>query len=171
MDEIDPEQLAPPYEAPERQMLEGWLDFHRATLLYKCRGLDPDQLAARSVPPATLSLLGLVRHMSEVERHWFCRVLLGERVVDRYCTKEARDADFDGAAPGNAAEGLANFAVDCERSRQVVSGAGSLDQRGARQWRGATVSLRWILVHMIEEYARHNGHADLLRQCIDGAVG
>jgi uncharacterized damage-inducible protein DinB len=152
-------------------MLEGWLDFHRATLLAKCQGLGPEALATRSVPPSTLSLLGLVRHMSEVERHWFSRVLLGERVVDRYCTKEDRDGDFDGAAADNAAEGLAAFSADCERSREIQAAAGPLERPAEGRWRGVEVSLRWILVHMIEEYARHNGHADLLRQAIDGAVG
>lgn len=106
------ERIEPPLVAGERDMLDAWLDFHRATLATKCDGLTDDQLRERAVPPSSLSLLGLVRHMGEVERSWFRRVLGGKEF-----------------------------------------------------------SLRWIMVHMVEEYARHNGHADLLRERIDGAVG
>ncbi len=156
--------------AGEREMLEGWLEFHRATLLAKCEGLDPAQLAARSVPPSTLSLLGLVRHMSEVEQHWFPRMLLGEHVRPHYSSREDPDGDFNGAAPENAAQSFADFAADCDRSREIAAGS-DLDRVAERELMGGPVTLRWIMVHMIEEYARHNGHADLLRECIDGATG
>jgi uncharacterized damage-inducible protein DinB len=165
------ERVWPPLVADEREMLESWLDFHRATLLMKCTGLPADQLASRPVPPSTLSLLGLVRHMSDVESHWFARVLLGERVKNRYWTADDQDADFNGAEPAGAEAAMVAFGEDCRRSRRILGTVSSLDQMGAGQWHGSTVSLRWILVHMIEEYARHNGHADLLRQCLDGAAG
>jgi uncharacterized damage-inducible protein DinB len=161
----------PPLIADERTMLTAWLDFHRRTLRQKCDGLEPEQLAARSVPPSTLSLLGLVRHLVEVEEYWFCRVFLDEKLRRRYSSRDDRDAAFDGASANDAAEDLAAFDAACDRSRHVLAGAGSLDDVGRHRFRDRDVSMRWILVHMIEEYARHNGHADLLRQSIDGAVG
>ncbi len=161
----------PPLIADERTMLVSWLDFHRRTLLAKCDGLGPDQLAARAVPPSGLSLLGIVRHAAEFEAFWFRRVFLDETFPARYSTREDRDAAFDGAAPDNAADGLAAFDEACGRSRQIVADAGSFDDVGRRRLGGEEVSLRWIVVHLIEEYARHNGHADLLRQAIDGTVG
>ncbi|MGD0343379.1 MAG: DinB family protein [Acidimicrobiales bacterium] len=165
------ERIAAPLVAAERPMLEGWLEFERATLALKCAGLAPEQLATRSVPPATLSLLGLVRHMAEVERFWFQRCLVGADRPPIYRTDAERDRAFDGAEPASAAEDLAAWEEECAASRSVVAGIDSLDTIGADSWRDSEVSLRWILVHMIEEYARHNGHADLLRQTIDGAVG
>ncbi|HEX4081439.1 MAG TPA: DinB family protein, partial [Acidimicrobiales bacterium] len=161
----------PPLVADEQTMLASWLDFHRRTLLGKCDGLGPEQLAARSVPPSTLSLLGLVRHMAEVEEHWFCRVFLDEKLPRRYTSRDDPDGAFDGASADNAADGFAAFDAGCARARLVVAGVGSLDEVGRRRFGDHDVSMRWILVHMIEEYARHNGHADLLRQAIDGAVG
>ena len=165
------ERNAAPLVAAERPMLEGWLEFERATLALKCTGLAPEQLAMRSVPPSTLSLLGLVRHMAEVERYWFQRCLAGADRPPIYRTDAERDRAFDGAEPPSAAEDLATWEAECASSRSVVAGIDSFDTIGARSWRDGEISLRWILVHMIEEYARHNGHADLLRQRIDGAVG
>jgi uncharacterized damage-inducible protein DinB len=156
--------------ADERAMLEAWLEFHRDTLLGKCDDLGPEDLARRSVPPSALSLLGLVRHMAEVERHWFTRVLLGERIAPRYTTKASRDEDFVGAAPANAEASLAALRDEQETARRAAAGIGDLDML-ARSTRYGEVGLRWILVHMVEEYARHNGHADLLREVIDGRVG
>jgi Protein of unknown function (DUF664) len=161
----------PPLIADERAMLTAWLDFHRRTLLDKCDGLEPRQLAARSVPPSTLSLLGIVRHAAEFEAFWFRRVFLDETFSPRYSTREDRDAAFDGASPDNAAAGFAAFDDACGRSRQIAAAAGSFDDVGRRRFGAEEVSLRWIVVHLIGEYARHNGHADLLRQAIDGAVG
>ncbi|MDX6285158.1 MAG: hypothetical protein QOG53_643 [Frankiales bacterium] len=161
---------APAYESPEREQLEGWLAFHRDTLKRKCEGLSDDQLRERSVPPSALSLLGLVRHMSEVERWWFITVLEREPFVMRYCDEETnRDGDFDDVDAANVAECFANFDEDCQNSRKAVATHASLDDLGDR--RGVPVSLRWIMTHMIEEYARHNGHADLLRERIDGKTG
>ena len=150
-------------------MLTSWLDYHRATLAIKCSGLSPEQLREAAVPPSTLSLLGLVRHLADVERSWFGRTIGGEAVRPIYYSEQTPDGAFevDGA---DVAEAFDRWAQECERARQISAAAASLDAVG-RQRRGYDVSLRWVLVHMIEEYARHNGHADLLRQRLDGAVG
>jgi uncharacterized damage-inducible protein DinB len=159
----------PPYLADERDMLVSWLDYHRATLAMKCDGLDDAQLRQRAVPPSSLSLLGLVRHMAEVERNWFRRVLGGEDAPPRYYSDDDPDGDFDRVDDADVQEAWATWRSDCEHARRAVAAAPSLETTGLR--RGEPVSLRWILVHMIEEYARHNGHADLLRERIDGTVG
>ena len=158
----------PPYVGDERTLLEAWLDFHRATLLWKCSGLDAEQLRRRSVPPSTMSLLGLVRHLTEVERNWFARVLAGEDAPALYYSDDDPDGDFDGVDGADAEADLAQFRAQVETSR-ATAGRYGLDDAGTR--RGQPVSLRWIYGHMIEEYARHNGHADLLREAIDGATG
>jgi len=160
------ERVDPPYEGDERTLLIAWLEFHRATLAIKCDGLTDDQLRTRSVPPSQLSLLGLVRHMAEVENNWFRFWLGGEGPLARW----EGDEDFavDGA---DVAEAFDYWRAECENARHVVARFDSLDDVGAGQTKGAGISLRWTLQHMIEEYARHNGHADLLREAIDGAVG
>jgi uncharacterized damage-inducible protein DinB len=169
--------VAPTVERPsvshvagERAMLEGWLDFHRATLLQKCAGLTGEQLCERSAPPSTLSLLGLVRHMAEVERWWFRRFRGHQDAPDLYCTPESEDGDFDDTDPAGAAADLATFDRECALAREAVAAA-SLDETYHSERRGIDISLRWVFTHMIEEYARHNGHADLLRERIDGATG
>jgi uncharacterized damage-inducible protein DinB len=164
------ERIDPPLVAQEREMLDAWLDFHRATLAVKCEGLTDDQLRARAVPPSSLSLLGLVRHMGEVERSWFRRVLGGEQAPPRYYSDENPDGDFDDVAGAGVAEAFGYWRDECAHARERVAAAPSLDVTGTGR-RGETYSLRWIMVHMIEEYARHNGHADLLRERIDGTVG
>jgi uncharacterized damage-inducible protein DinB len=166
------ERIDPPLEAAERDMLVAWLDYHRATLAMKCDGLDDGQLRQRAVPPSSLSLLGLVRHMAEVERGWFRRTLGGEDAPPRYYSEDNPDGDFDDVDRADVAEAFATWRADCDDARQRVAAAASLEVTGLR--RGdprERFSLRWILVHMIEEYARHNGHADLLRERIDGTVG
>ena len=161
----------PPFVGDEVAMLRSWLDYERATLAWKCEGLDDDQLRTRGVPPSTMSLLGLVRHMTDVERHWFQIVLLGNDVAQRYWTTADPDADFHevDAATGDAA--LAAWREEMAASDAAVA----IDPTGARtsvgRRRGQAVSLRWILVHLVQEYARHNGHADLLRERVDGATG
>jgi uncharacterized damage-inducible protein DinB len=164
------ERVEPPLVAAERAMLDAWLDYHRATLAVKCEGLTDDQLRARAVPPSILSLLGLVRHMGEVERSWFRRVLGGEQAPPRYYSDENPDGDFDDVAGAGVAEAFGYWRDECAHARERVAAAPSLDVTGTGR-RGETYSLRWIMVHMIEEYARHNGHADLLRERIDGTVG
>jgi uncharacterized damage-inducible protein DinB len=157
--------------AGEREMLESWLDFHRATLAWKCEGLTPEQLREQSAPPSNLSLLGLVRHLAETERGWFRQVLGGEDVPDLYVTPEDEDAEFTGAVTADVAASFADWQTECELARKAVAAAPSLDVLAAKPTRSGTATLRWIMVHMIEEYARHNGHADLLRERIDGATG
>ena len=164
------ERIDPPLVAQEREMLDAWLDYHRATLAVKCEGLTDDQLRAQAVPPSSLSLLGLVRHMGEVERVWFRRVLGGEQAPPRYYSDENPDGDFDDVADAGVAEAFGYWRDECAHARERVAAAPSLDVTGTGR-QGERYSLRWIMVHMIEEYARHNGHADLLRERIDGTVG
>jgi len=158
----------PPFVADERPMLDSWLDFHRATLLWKCEGLTAKQLKIRSAEPSTLSLLGLVRHMAEVERGWF-RDFAGDDDTPLYCSPDDPDADFDGVADADPPTDLATYRSEVETCRRLVADRG-LDEVQTDD-RSRQISLRWIYVHMIEEYARHNGHADLLRERIDGATG
>lgn len=166
------ERIDPAFDAPEREMLEQWLEFHRATLAMKCDGVEPrSRLAERSVPPSTMSLLGLVRHMAEVERSWFRRVLAGEDAPPLYYERETNpDGDFDDVDGADPDEAFATWEAECERARAIAAGMG-LDDLAAQRRPGDHVTLRWVLVHMIEEYARHNGHADLLRERIDGVTG
>jgi len=160
----------PPTVAGERQSLESWLDYHRATLLFKCQGLTGEQLALRSAEPSSLSLLGLVRHMAEVERSWFRRRFAGRAELGYlFCSEQYPDGDFDLVEPGGAEADFATFAVECELAREAAAGR-SLDDTFTVPDR-ETFDLRWVYVHMIEEYARHNGHADLLRERIDGVTG
>ncbi|MBM3696460.1 MAG: DinB family protein [Actinobacteria bacterium] len=164
------ERREPPGDADERTSLEVWLEFHRATLAMKCRGLDAEQLARRAVPPSPLSLLGLVRHLAELERAYFRRGFAGEEIGWLHGDPEEPDSwsDFSGAAPATAAADLETWREECDRARRVAAAAPSLDSHAAGD---AASTLRWTMVKMIQEYARHNGHADLLRECIDGAVG
>jgi uncharacterized damage-inducible protein DinB len=165
------DRLDPPFVATERQMLESWLDFHRATLLSKCEGLDDEQLKTRSVPPSSLSLLGLVRHMNEVETGWFLNTLEDAQTPPTYYSDDNEDGDFDDVDAADATADVTAFRQAVESARESAAAHSSLDDVGKRQRRGQDVSLRWIYVHMIEEYARHNGHADFLRERIDGVTG
>jgi uncharacterized damage-inducible protein DinB len=159
-----------PFNAGERESLEGWLEWHRSTLLWKCQGLTGEQLARRAMPPSSLSLLGLVRHMAEVERAWFRR-----RFDNRpdagyiYSSEESPDDDFDRASAPDAEADFATYVRECELAREAAAGHG-LDETFIYR-NGRTGNLRWIYLHMIEEYARHNGHADILREQIDGVTG
>jgi hypothetical protein len=153
----------------ERPMLDEWLDYHRATLLMKCDGVSDADLRRRAVPPSSMSLLGLVRHMTDVERHWFRNVLSGQDAPGLYWSDDDfPDGDFDLVDGAEVADDLARFDAECAHARAVSAGL-DLDATGTVH--DGVVSHRWVLVHMIEEYARHNGHADLLRECIDGVVG
>jgi uncharacterized damage-inducible protein DinB len=163
------ERVEPPLAAQEREMLEAWLDFHRDTLAVKCEGLTGDRLRVRAVPPSSLSLLGLVRHMAEGEHQWFTMVLGGEQIPYPYYSDDNPDADFDDVDGADVAEAFETWRSECAGARERAAAALSLDVTGTQD--GREFSLRWIMIHMIEEYARHNGHADLLRQRIDGAVG
>jgi uncharacterized damage-inducible protein DinB len=159
----------------EKETLWNYLKHYRITLEMKCAGLDAEQLARRSVPPSTMSLLGLVRHLADVEQSWFQRVLQGRTDVPRLFGKspENRDADFDGAVadPAVVADAWENWrrqAQDADAWMEALpeDGLGRMADN-----RGEPVPVRDVLVHMVEEYARHVGHADLLRECIDGRVG
>jgi uncharacterized damage-inducible protein DinB len=164
----------PPGEGGELATLTGFLDWYRKTLELKCSGLDAEALARRSVEPSKMSLLGLVRHMSDVERGWFRWFMAGEDVPDRFSSKSDPDGDWDGAKPDPAVveEAWAAWREEVAFAEQFVAAAPGLDLIGKRVDSGrGKLSLRWVLTHMVEEYARHIGHADLLRERIDGAVG
>jgi len=155
----------------ERASLEQWLDYHRATLLMKCAGLTADQLKRRAVPPSRLSLLGLVRHMTEVERWWFRMHAAWQDHAMPY-DPDAVGLDFEDIEGADAAANLDAYRGECEQARAAVAGLpldAEVPSRGDHPDR--VRDIRWIFVHMIEEYARHNGHADLLREQIDGATG
>ncbi|MDI3404971.1 DinB family protein [Streptomyces cavernicola] len=160
-----------PSTGDERALLTSVLDAQRATLQLKCAGLGPE-LVQRSVPPSSLSLLGLVRHLADVERRWFRAVLAGQDVELRFSSPEVPEGDFDGAESGPEAVAASWSAWHSEVAfaQALAAEAPHLDVEGHDAWRG-TVSLRWVIIHMIEEYARHNGHADLIRERIDGSVG
>jgi hypothetical protein len=160
----------PPISADERGMVTVWLDYQRATLQWKCDGLEGRDLVHRGVPPSPLSLLGLVRHMTIVEWFWFEHIFRGGDSLEPISTDDDPDADFNDLSAERAAADLDLFRRQCDVSRGIVAASPGLDALAASRARGE-VSLRWIMIHMIEEYARHNGHADFLRELIDGAVG
>ena len=156
-------------------MLTAFLDYYRASLLLKLEGLDDAEARTASVPPSILTLTGLVRHMSEVERAWFQRWMLDADAPPIYYTDERPDGDLEVGSDDTIADAVAVWQAEVDIARTVTSGAG-LDDLSARagttgHWEGFHPSLRWIMVHMIEEYARHCGHADLIRECIDGVTG
>ncbi|WP_030239091.1 DinB family protein [Streptomyces sp. NRRL S-350] len=170
MTETNP-RVDPPMAADEAATLTAFLDFHRSTLAVKCEGLSDDQLRLRSVPPSGLSLLGLVRHMAEVERYWFQEILLGKQfTAGHYWSEADPDGDFDNVGTADVAADFATWRAEIAAARRAADGL-PLDTVGKRLRHGREVTLRWILAHMVEEYARHNGHADLLRESVDGETG
>jgi uncharacterized damage-inducible protein DinB len=159
----------PTYVRDDRALLEGWLEFHRATLLVKCEGLTDEQRKARPIPTSLLSLHGLVRHLAEAERNWFRRVLLRDPDLPRIWYDPAvegspliplEDASWE--------SDVATWRDECNACREAA-GRHGLEDTG--EWRDKQVSLRSVYHHMIQEYARHNGHADLIRELLDGTVG
>ena len=170
-DHLSEKRIRPPAAGDERATLTGFLDYQRQTLLLKCSGLTPEQLLRRATPPSTLCLLGLVRHLTEVEHGWLVRRFAGGEGKGPYGEGDA-DLDVFEADEQSVAAAFTLYAAQVAESRQLVSGA-ELDAmtRVVHPATGKHFSLRWILVHLIEEYARHNGHADLLREAIDGATG
>ena len=172
--DIDRDQrIEVPPVADGRTMLVAFLQWQRETLELKCSGLDAEQLARRAVEPSTMSLLGLVRHMARVEQSWFRRCMAQQHDLPKmYCTEDAPDGDFDGAVAddGVVAEAWEAWRREVAFANRFVAEAPDLDVTGPDAWRDE-VSLRWVLIHMIEEYARHLGHADLLRERIDGRLG
>jgi uncharacterized damage-inducible protein DinB len=156
----------------EKALLAAYLDRYRMTFEMKCDGLDPEQLARRSVPPSTMSLLGLVRHLAAVEHAWFRRFIEVRQDLPRlYKSPDDRDLDFNGAVADDAvvADAWAAWRGEVAHAREVYAG---FDDLGAQVGpEGKQAEVRDVVVHMIEEYARHCGHADLIRERIDGRVG
>jgi uncharacterized damage-inducible protein DinB len=153
---------------PEREMLRDWLGWHRATLLRKCAGLDAAQLATRPVPPSSLSLLGLVRHMADTERGWVRQFFHHEPIPDLYYRDDLPDADFQEADAARAEQDYAIYRAEFE---PVDAALADLQLDDTITFRNQLTSVRWMWQHLVEEYARHNGQADLLREAIDGATG
>ncbi|MFG3053266.1 DinB family protein [Kitasatospora sp. NPDC048239] len=164
------ERIAPPLTGGEREMLRAFLDYHRATLALKCDGLTDEQLRLKSSPPSTLSLLGLVRHMAEVERAWFRRVINKEDIPWVWSPEGDFQVAYD-ATDSSRAEAFEAWQAEVEHARRIEREAQSLDVTGYFDRWGEDVSLRLVMLHLIHEYARHNGHADFLRESIDGVVG
>ncbi|WP_410673393.1 DinB family protein [Amycolatopsis sp. cmx-4-68] len=167
----------PPIDGDEAATLLGFLDYHRATLAWKCAGLDAAGLRA-TLPPSKLTLGGMLKHLAYVEDHWFSRVLFDHPRSAPFDTVDWAanpDWDWDSAADDTPEELFALWEETVERSRAGVAKvleSGGLAHPVRRPWPdGGTPSLRWVLCHMVEEYARHNGHADLIRQSVDGSTG
>ncbi|MFF4947892.1 DinB family protein [Streptomyces chattanoogensis] len=166
-----PERTMPPWNADERASLEGWLDFYRTTLAQKCDGLEEDRLREASVAPSPLTLLGLVQHMAEVERNWFRRVLAQEDAPPIFtpdADPEDTDGGFDLAEDSGYEKALRIWQAETARARENCA-ARALDDTSP--FMGGQITLRGIYTHMIAEYARHCGHADLIRERIDGRTG
>ncbi|MFD9335617.1 DinB family protein [Streptomyces sp. NPDC060028] len=164
------DRIGPPLTGGERETLRAYLDYHRTTLAWKCEGLGDEELRRASMPPSTLSLLGLVRHMAEVERHWFRRTIGGADVPHLWSDTHDFQAAYD-ASDSTRAEAFAAWEAEVAHSREVEAAAESLEVTAhVAKWE-EDASLRLVMLHMIHEYARHNGHADFLREAIDGAVG
>jgi uncharacterized damage-inducible protein DinB len=164
------ERIGPAVIGPEREMLRGFLDYQRATLAIKCEGLSDEDLRRRSSPPSSLTLLGLLRHMAEVERTWFRRAINGEDIPLAW----SADMDFQAAFSVDTADSDTAFRAwqaEVEQSRRIERAASSLDVTGYQPRWDQHVSLRLVMLHVLLEYGRHNGHADLLREAIDGSTG
>lgn len=158
----------------EKATLREYLTNYRLTIGLKTGGLDADQLASRSVPPSTMSLLGLVRHLAQVENHWFQRVLQQRTDAPRlYKREDDHDSDFHDAVadPAMVADAFSTWQAEIEAADEWLTALPEDDLGRQVPYDDETVSVRDVLVHVIEEYARHAGHADLLRECIDGRTG
>ena len=164
------DRIGPPLLGGERETVRAFLDYHRATLAMKCQGLSDEELRQRSMPPSTLTLLGLVRHLAEVERTWFRRVINGEDIPLIWSAEGDFQVAYD-ASGSTRAEAFGVWQEEVEHARRIELAAESLDVTGYQARWGERVSLRLVMLHLIHEYARHNGHADFLREGIDGEVG
>ncbi len=153
---------------PDRPILEGMLAHQRATLLNICAGLTAEQLAQRPIPSTGLSLLGLVRHMAKVERIWFRKRVAGKQIAHLHNFEARDDTDFNVIDPADAEDAVAQLQHESQLADTAVR---DLDLELVIDSHGKDMSLRMVYVHMIQEYARHNGHADLLREAIDGTTG
>jgi uncharacterized damage-inducible protein DinB len=163
-------RIGPPNSGSERETLRAFLEYQRATLARKCEGLSDEELRRPSMPPSRLSLLGLVRHLAEVERAWFRRVFEDHDAPMVWSDRIDFQAAYDASA-STRAEAFAAWEAEVASSRRIERAAPSLDLAGYQPRWGEEVSLRMVMVHVLLEYGRHNGHADLLREAIDGAVG
>lgn len=165
-----PDQPLPdgPLTGEERPLLEGFLAWHRALLQHKCAGLTGEQLAQRSVPPSNLSLLGLIRHLAKVERRWFRERLAGEDLEPMYDPDLGIDADFEDLRPELARADFERWLDECRLADAVLAKASYDDTVLNRD--DQEMSVRAVVIHMVEEYAQHNGHADLLRELVDGTT-
>ena len=166
----DDDRTPLPLTGSEREILTAFLDHQRRTFELKFRGLPWDRFSEKAVPPSELSFHGLVRHIAGAERWWFRQQFAGEDVAMLYFTDDKPDSDFEDL-DGDVGEAIGVWRAECDASRAIVAAASSLDVTGIAFRTDEPVSLRRILVHMIAEYARHNGHADLLRERLDGATG
>lgn len=170
------ERPEPPEAADERTTLTSFLDYYRATLIVKAEGLTDEEARTANIPPSDLSIMGLIRHMAEVERSWFRRWFVEEDAPPLFYGDHDRDGDLHPGDEDTLAGAIDAYTAEIERARAITDAALSLDDLAAHtstepERAGFRPSLRWILVHMIEETARHAGHADLLRERIDGATG
>ncbi|MFF7634780.1 DinB family protein [Kitasatospora sp. NPDC008050] len=163
-------RVGPPHFGSEREMLRAFLDYHRATLAMKCEGLTDEELRQRSMPPSTLTLLGLVRHMAEVERAWFRRVFEDNDAPMVWSDKIDFQAAYDASA-STRSEAFAAWEAEVANSRRIEQAAESLDLAGHQPRWGEDVSLRMVMMHVLLDYGRHNGHADFLREGLDGTTG
>ncbi|MDQ6650764.1 MAG: DinB family protein [Actinomycetota bacterium] len=161
------DRIDPPLDAGERAALQSWLDYHRATLRWKVDGVTEEQLRAAPLPSPLMTLGGLLRHLTDVEGWWFSSVLAGEPDRGRW-SDEDPDGEWRVAPTDTVASLLAEYDEECRRSREASAGFALDDIARAP---GQAMTLRWVLLHMIEETARHNGHADLLRELADGSTG
>jgi uncharacterized damage-inducible protein DinB len=163
-------RIGPPSSGSERETLRAFLEYQRATLARKCEGLSDEELRRPSMPPSALSLLGLVRHLAEVERAWFRRVFEDHDAPMVWSDRIDFQAAYDASA-STRAQAFGAWAAETENSRRIERAAPSLDLAGYQPRWGEEVSLRMVMMHVLLEYGRHNGHADLLREAIDGTVG
>lgn len=166
----DSSRVTPQLVGTEVELLTAYLDWHRASLLLKCAGVPADRLSEQVIRPSTLTLHGLLRHLTGVERWWFQIQFAGDDVPLLYYSDDDPDQDFE-HLDGDVHEALTAYRAECAKSREVVAAAASLDVTGRVQRTGEPISLRRIMLLMVAEYARHLGHADLLRERIDGATG
>jgi uncharacterized damage-inducible protein DinB len=158
-----------PFTGVERPMLDGYIDRYRASFLNRCSGLTAGQLAERPVPPSNLSLIGIARHLTDVELHYFRRRWGGQEIASYYASEDRPDADFEDASPATAERDLQRLVAEQEAARQAVAGVPLEEIFVNPRW--GQMSLRWALIHMIGEYAGHTGQADLIRERIDGKAG
>ena len=162
-----------PHAADELETLTSFLDYYRTVLLDKAGGLGQVQLGT-SLPPSTMTLAGVIYHLTVVEAHWFSDMFAGEGIGEPWASVDwdaDRDWDWNVAPSMDPDDIFEAYRQTCDRSREIVAAAASLDQLSVNDRKGEKWSLRWILVHMIEETARHAGHADLIRESIDGEIG